>query len=366
MHRTAFQCLTLGAGHAGHIGPGDGRTAGAGAVFRRAGRTLADALHNALLHGLGGLTQSVVVVGQTVGVTHPHPGQLHQAAHLGVRQLLLERKIRHIPAKHRLFRRPAGVEGADGVRALSQARDGRQRRRAFGRCRTLFRLLHRRRCRHIRSFPALIRLHRPGGDSLLSLCMAEGRSGGGGGIAALRGKELQIHHRLFSPSAQIGKADIVRVAFCQQSKARLCKFERPLHPRLLGCCRRHGQTRAVRLVPHAAPGAFLARQQGAEGLHQGAGPRTHDVLPGGGIARVARSFQPTGGACRAVQLGVVYFYHLISPFCVFIALAIAAVLSSCAGPPSLGASDFFCTSSRPVSWAIWACIRASCWARVPF
>ena len=196
--------------------------------------------------------------------------------------------------------------------------------------------------------------------------MAEGRSGGGGGIAALRGKELQIHHRLLPPSAQIGKADIVRVAFCQQSKARLCKFERPLHPRLLGCCRRHGQTRAVRLVPHAAPGAFLARQQGAEGLHQGTGPRTHDVLPGGGIARVARSFQPAGGACRAVQLGVVYFYHLISPFCVFIALAIAAVLSSCAGPLSLGASDFFCTSSKPVSWAIWACIRASCWARVPF
>ena len=179
--------------------------------------------------------------------------------------------------------------------------------------------------------------------------MAEGRSRGGGGIAALRGKELQIHHRLFSPSAQIGEADIVRVAFCQQSKARLCKFERPLHPRLLGCCRRHGQTRAVRLVPHAAPGAFLARQQGAEGLHQGAGPRTHDVLPGGGIARMARSFQPAGGACRAVQLGVVYFYHLISPFCVFIALAIAAVLSSCAGPLSLGALDFFCTSSRPVS-----------------
>ena len=179
--------------------------------------------------------------------------------------------------------------------------------------------------------------------------MAEGRSGGGGGIAALRGKELQIHHRLFSPSAQIGEADIVRVAFCQQSKARFGELKCPLHPRLLGCCRRHGQTRAVRLVPHAALGAFLARQQGAEGLHQGAGPRTHDVLPGGGIARVARGFQPAGGACRAVQLGVVYFYHLISPFCVFIALAIAAVLSSCAGPLSLGASDFFCTSSRPVS-----------------
>ena len=34
------------------------------------------------------------------------------------------------------------------------------------------------------------------------------------------------------------------------------------------------------------------------------------------------------------------------------------MLSSCAGPLSLGALDFFCTSSRPVSWAIWACIRA--------
>ena len=70
-------------------------------------------------------------------------------------------------------------------------------------------------------------------------------------------------------------------------------------------------------------------------------PRAHDVLPGGGIARVARSFQPAGGACRAVQLGIVYFYHLISPFCVFIALAIAAVLSSCAGPLSLGAFGLF-------------------------
>ena len=133
------------------------------------------------------------------------------------------------------------MEGADGVRALSQARDGRerQRRRAFGRRRTLFRLPHCRRCRHIRSFPALIRLHSPGGDGLLSLCMAEGRSGGGGGIAALRGKELQIHHRLFSPSAQIGEADIVRVAFCQQGKARLGQLKRALHPRRYRCLCRH-------------------------------------------------------------------------------------------------------------------------------
>ena len=46
--------------------------------------------HHALLHGAGSLAHGIPVVGQPVGIQHPHPGQLHQAAHLRAAQLVLQ------------------------------------------------------------------------------------------------------------------------------------------------------------------------------------------------------------------------------------------------------------------------------------
>ena len=121
--------------------PGDGCAAGTGAVLRRAGRALADALHDALLHSPGGLLQRITVMGQTVGIPHPHPGQLHQTAHFGVRKLPPEREAPGRPGgSDRLLCGPAGVEGTDGILSRLQARDRRERRRTFLRCRRLFRL----------------------------------------------------------------------------------------------------------------------------------------------------------------------------------------------------------------------------------
>ena len=129
-------------------------------------------------------------MGQTVGIPHPHPGQLHQTAHFGVRKLLPEREARDVPADHRLLCGPAGVEGTDGILSRLQARDRRERRRTFLRCRRLFRLFRCSLRRRLRSLPAaLVGPHGAGGDGLLGLCVAEG--GGGGSAFTALCKHLQ-------------------------------------------------------------------------------------------------------------------------------------------------------------------------------
>ena len=90
MEHTAFQCFSLGAGHAGYIRADGSRAAGPDAVFGGPCGPLLNAFHHALLHSLRCSAQVFVVVGQTVRIPHPHAGQLHQAAHLRAAQLVLQ------------------------------------------------------------------------------------------------------------------------------------------------------------------------------------------------------------------------------------------------------------------------------------
>nr|DAV89133.1 MAG TPA: hypothetical protein [Caudoviricetes sp.] len=221
MEGLAFQRFPLGAGHAGNICPGHGGAAGAGAVLCRAGRPLPDALHDALLHGMGGLAQCVLVVGQTVGVRHPHPRQLHQTAHLWVLQLRFQRELRHHLPQRCFFGCPAAVQGGHGLSArqmLRQRRAGRFRGGTgcfrAGVCLREFLLRGlRRRC----LLPA--RLQGAGGDGLPGLCLAQGRGVPcAAGLAAALCEQLQVHHGRFAPAAQVCKAEVVRVALGQQGK----------------------------------------------------------------------------------------------------------------------------------------------------
>ena len=110
------------------------------------------------------------------------------------------------------------------------------------------------------------------------------------GVAAVS-KQLQVHHLLLAPGTPVGKADIVRVALCQQGKARLGQLKGPLDPCGTGPGSSHRQAGAIGLVKSIAVGVFLARQQADQCLHQGADTGTHDILPCRGIACMARRLQ---------------------------------------------------------------------------
>ena len=302
-------------------------------------------------------------MGKTVGIPQPHPGQLHQAAHLRVPQLCFQGEARHVPAQQGFLRRPLGVQ----LLHKTTARCGQTGRQAcFRHCRCCglcrrFRLL----CfpgffchcfpRRLRRGLCLRCFHRARRNGLLLLGAAQRRSRSRrwGGTALPLRKQLQVHHALLPAAAQVRKAHVVRVALCQQGKTCLGKFKCSLHPGLPRGSRCHGQARALRLVPGIAFGTFLPGQQIDQRLHQGACPGAHDVLPGRGIARMARRFQPEGRAAGAVQFGIGHFDHETAPF---IALAAAAVLRFSPGP--LRGPCFNCTS--------WLCSCSSRWASVPF
>ena len=282
-----------------------------GAVFSRARPALADTLHHALLHGAGSLAHGIPVVGQPVGIQHPHPGQLHQTAHLGVCQLLLQGKLRHCPAHHGLLRSPAPVQSIHSLASREtfwQRRAGRFlflpffRLDRFG----LFHLLlPLRGGRLLLCVRFLTGLQGTRCNGLLLL----GRTQGRGSRFAAVSKQLQVHHLLLAPGTPVSKADIVRVALGQQGKARLGQLKGSLDPCGTGPGSSHRQAGAIGLVKSIAVGVFLARQQADQCLHQGADTGTHDILPCRGIACMARRLQTHGRAVRAVQFRIIHFDH---------------------------------------------------------
>ena len=250
-------------------------------------------------------------MGQPVGIQHPHPGQLHQAAHLGVCQLLLQGKLRHRPAHHGLLGSPAPVQGIHSLASREtfwQRGAGRFlflpffRLDRFGLFHLLLPLRGGRLLLCVRFLTGLqgTRCH-----SLLLLGRAQGRSSRFAAVS----KQLQVHHLLLAPGTPVGKAYIVRVALGQQGKARLGQLKGSLDPCGTGPGSSHRQAGAIWLVKSIAVGVFLARQQADQCLHQGADTGAHDILPCRGIACMARRLQTHGRAVRAVQFRIIHLDH---------------------------------------------------------